>query len=260
MELPLFPLNTVLCPGHRPAPPHLRGPLPGAGPPLPRHDVAVRGRPDPPGPRGRDRRDLVHGHRDDRRDPRRRPLRRRPLRPPRRRDAAVRDPPRPERQAAVSGRRGRPPRRGGRRRGGRPSARDDGDPPVRHLPRAAPAALGRDGRRDRRPGRGRDRRRRGRRRDRGRRARTRRSRTGTASTPMRSARPRCPARATEARSTGRGVGRRTLRGPPAPGHDPGRPDGPVASARRDPPGRVAAPPGTARGRHDARSGCAACSA
>ena len=133
------------------------------------------------------------------------------------------------------------------------------DPPVRHLPRAAPAALGRDGRRDRRPGRGRDRRRRGRRRDRGR--RRGRDGAGRARRRRRCVRPGRGVRpARRGPVDGRGVGRRTLRGPPAPGHDPRRPDGPVPSARRasSRSSRRAARPCSRQPRP--RIGCAACSA
>ena len=91
MEIPLFPLHTVLCPGIVLPAPRLRGALPGDDPALPRDGRAVRRRPHPRRARGRDARGRDPGRRRRlRRDPRGRSLPGRPLRPAGRGDRAVR--------------------------------------------------------------------------------------------------------------------------------------------------------------------------
>ena len=195
MEIPLFPLHTVLCPGHRPAAPHLRGPLPGADAPLPRHRRAVRRGPHPRGRRGRDRTPSARPRRGRcaGRDPRGRAIPGRPLRPPRGGHRSVRDPDGRSGPRAVPGRRRHAARGRGRRRGPGRTTVSVGDPPLRALSRADAGARRRDERGARHPGRGRQLRRRrdgARRRRRGR----RRRRAGRA---RRSGRPRAPARRSE---------------------------------------------------------------
>ena len=156
MEIPLFPLHTVLCPGIV-LPLHIFEERYRA---LTRHCLddgrAVRRRPDPRGPRGRARPDaLARRRRGAGRDPRGGPLSGRPLRPARRGDRPVRHRHGRPGPRAVPGRRRHAARGRGRRRGpGRTPGRLR-HPPVRPLPRADAGARRRDDRGPRHPGRGR---------------------------------------------------------------------------------------------------------
>ena len=138
MEIPLFPLHTVLCPGIV-LPLHVfEDALSRADPPLPRHRRAVRGRPDPGRPRGRRPRRHwrwpASGRSSEIREAG--PLSGRPLRPARRGHRPVRDRVRRPGARAVPRRRRHAARGRGRRRGAGRAPGRLGHPPVRPLSRA----------------------------------------------------------------------------------------------------------------------------
>ena len=157
MEIPLFPLHTVLCPGIV-MPLHIFEDRYRA---LTRHCL------DTGAPFGvvliREGRETGSGQVlalagwRARRDPRSGALPRRPVRPPGRGDRALRHRRRRSRPRAVPRRRRHAARGRGGGRGARRAARRVRDPPVRPLSRAHAGARGRDERGPRHPGRGRQR-------------------------------------------------------------------------------------------------------
>ena len=135
MEIPLFPLHTVLCPGIV-LPLHIFEERYRA---LVRHCLdtghAVRGRPHQGRPGGRDGRGRDAGwRRGVRRDPPGGPLPGRPLRPAGGRDRPIRDRIRRHEQGAIPRRGRHAARRRGRRRATRGAAVGGGDPPLRPVP------------------------------------------------------------------------------------------------------------------------------
>ena len=152
MEIPLFPLHTVLCPGIV-LPLHIFEDRYRA---MTRRCLdtrrAVRGRAHPRRPGDRHGQDGDAGRRRGlRRDPPGRPLPGRPIRPARRGDRALRDRigGRPDR--AVPARRGHPARRRGRRRAPCRAPGRGRDPPLRPLPRPHARPRRRDDRGARHP-------------------------------------------------------------------------------------------------------------